>query len=98
MRAELARMIEAHRRMLDQLATGVAMFAADRKLAFYNAAFSRAVRARCRFSRPVAYRQRVARHVAQANKLPEQQNFRQWKHQLHGAYRAGAERADVVPA
>src|SRR5262245_58932223 len=39
MRAELARMIEAHRRVLDQLATGVAVFNVDRKLTFYNAAF-----------------------------------------------------------
>ena len=39
MRAELARMIEAHRRVLDQLATGVAIFNADRKLTFYNTAF-----------------------------------------------------------
>ena len=39
MRADLARMIEAHRRVLDQLATGVAIFNVDRKLIFYNAAF-----------------------------------------------------------
>src|ERR1019366_4085209 len=39
MRSDLARMIEAHRRVLDQLATGVAIFNADRKLIFYNAAF-----------------------------------------------------------
>ena len=39
MRAELARMIEAHRRVLDQLATGVAIFNVDRKLIFYNTAF-----------------------------------------------------------
>ena len=39
MRAELARMIEAHRRVLDQLATGVAIFNAERKLIFYNTAF-----------------------------------------------------------
>ena len=39
MRAELDRMIEAHRRVLDQLATGVAIFNVDRKLTFYNTAF-----------------------------------------------------------
>ena len=39
MRAELARMVEAHRRVLDQLATGVAIFNVDRKLIFYNTAF-----------------------------------------------------------
>ena len=39
LRGELVRMIEAHRRVLDQLATGVAVFNIDRKLTFYNAAF-----------------------------------------------------------
>jgi PAS domain-containing protein len=39
LRGELVRMTEAHRRVLDQLATGVAVFNIDRKLTFYNAAF-----------------------------------------------------------
>ncbi len=39
MRAELARRIDAHRRVLDQLATGVAIFDDDRKLIFYNSAY-----------------------------------------------------------
>src|SRR5919201_5310739 len=39
MRDELARMTEAHRRTLDQLATAVAIFSADQRLAFYNAAY-----------------------------------------------------------
>ncbi len=32
-------MAEAHRRTLDHLATGVAIFSANQKLAFYNAAY-----------------------------------------------------------
>ena len=39
MRGELDRMDDAHRRTLDQLATGVAIFGADQRLAFYNAAY-----------------------------------------------------------
>jgi PAS domain-containing protein len=39
MKAEVGRRGEAHRRLLDQLATGVAIFGADRRLAFYNAAY-----------------------------------------------------------
>ena len=39
MRAGMARLIIAHRRVLDRLATGVAIFAADGKLTFYNVAF-----------------------------------------------------------
>jgi PAS domain-containing protein len=40
LRGELVCMTEAHRRVLDQLATGVAVFNIDRKLTFYNAAFA----------------------------------------------------------
>ncbi|HET7912920.1 MAG TPA: PAS domain-containing protein, partial [Pseudolabrys sp.] len=39
LRAELMRMTEAHRRVLDQLSTGVAVFNIDRKLTFFNSAF-----------------------------------------------------------
>ena len=39
MRAEVKRMVDAHRRTLDNLATGVAIFGADGRLTFYNAAF-----------------------------------------------------------
>ena len=39
MRVALARMVDAHRRTLDQLSTGVAMFGADHRLTFYNAAY-----------------------------------------------------------
>ncbi len=41
MRAELARMMDAHRRTLDQLATGVAIFGSNQRLSFYNAAYRR---------------------------------------------------------
>ncbi|MGH7247803.1 MAG: PAS domain-containing protein, partial [Pseudomonadota bacterium] len=39
MRSVLARMVDAHRRTLDQLSTGVAMFDSDHRLSFYNAAY-----------------------------------------------------------
>ena len=39
LRGDVARMVEAHRRTLDQLATAVADFDADRRLTFYNAAY-----------------------------------------------------------
>ena len=39
MRSALARMVDAHRRTLDQLSTGVAMFDAEHRLTFYNAAY-----------------------------------------------------------
>jgi signal transduction histidine kinase len=88
MRADLARMIEAHRRVLDQLATGVAIFNVDRKLIFYNAAF------RSLFELDAAMLDQMPPDgslldTLRANrKLPEEQDFRQWKQQLYEAYRA----------
>jgi signal transduction histidine kinase len=66
MRVALARMVDAHRRTLDQLSTGVAMFDADHRLT--DSAVIEALRS--------------------ARKLPEEQDFRQWKAQLFEAYRA----------
>ena len=89
MRAELARMIEAHRRVLDQLATGVAIFNADRKLTFYNTAYERSV-----FKLDAAFLEQgpsdtaVLETLRAARQLPEEQDFRQWRQQLHEAYRA----------
>jgi signal transduction histidine kinase len=88
MRADLARMIEAHRRVLDQLATGVAIFNADRKLIFYNAAF------RSLFELDPAVLDQaptdsfVLDSLRADRQLPEEQDYRQWKQQLYEAYRA----------
>ena len=88
MRSELKRMTDAHRRVLDQLATGVAIFNADRKLAFYNTAF------RVLFDLDPAMLEQTPTDTAvldtlrSGRKLPEEQDFKQWKHQLYEAYRA----------
>jgi signal transduction histidine kinase len=88
MRVALARMVDAHRRTLDQLSTGVAMFAADHRLTFYNAAY------RALWDLDAAYLDQgptdsaVIEALRSARKLPEEQDFRQWKAQLHEAYRA----------
>ena len=88
MRTELRRMTEAHRRVLDQLATGVAIFNADRKLAFYNTAF------RVLFDLDPGMLEQSPTDTAvldtlrSARKLPEEQDFKQWKQQLYEAYRA----------
>jgi signal transduction histidine kinase len=87
-RAEMARMVDAHRRTLDQLATGVAIFGADQTLRFYNSAY------RVLWDLDAAYLEHgptdsaVLDRLRAARKLPEQQDFRTWKNQLHEAYRA----------
>jgi signal transduction histidine kinase len=88
MRSEVMRMSEAHRRILDQLATGVVIFAADQKLAFYNAAFRSLWELDAGFLDQSPSDGALLDRLRETNKLPEQQNFRQWKAQLHGAYRS----------
>jgi signal transduction histidine kinase len=88
MRAGLARMIEAHRRVLDQLAAGVAIFAEDRKLTFYNAAFRSLFELDASFLDQAPTDNAVLDRLRADRKLPEEQDFRQWKNRLHEAYRA----------
>jgi len=88
MRMALARMVDAHRRTLDQLSTGVAMFGADRRLRFYNSAY------RALWDLEPAYLDQqptdsaILDALRTRRRLPEEQDFRQWKAQLHEAYRA----------
>ncbi len=88
MRAELARMIEAHRRVLDQLATGVAIFNIDRKLIFYNSAFRALFELDAGMLDQTPTDTAVLDTLRTARKLPEEQDFRLWKQQLYEAYRA----------
>jgi len=88
MRAELGRMIEAHRRVLDQLATGVAIFNVDRKLTFYNNAFRSLFELEGGFLDQTPTDSSVLDRLRADHKLPEQQDFRSWRQELYEAYRA----------
>lgn len=86
-RADMKNMADAHRRTLDQLATGVATFGADHTLRFYNEAY------RALWDLDVSYLDHgptdsaILDRLRAGRKLPEQQDFRTWKNQLHEAYR-----------
>jgi signal transduction histidine kinase len=88
MRAEVARMADAHRRTLDQLGTGVAIFAADQRLVFYNAAYRSLWDLDAAFLDQGPSDSTVLDQLRADRKLPEEQDFRQWKAALHDAYRA----------
>jgi signal transduction histidine kinase len=88
MRAELVRMNEAHRRVLDQLATGVAIFNVERKLIFYNTAFRAMFDLDAGLLDQTPSDSSVLDALRASRKLPEEQDFRQWRKQLHEAYRA----------
>jgi len=88
MRTELHRLGDAHRRTLDQLATGVAIFAADQRLTFYNAAYRSLWELDSGFLDQNPTDSAVLDQLRTARRLPEEQDFRQWKAALHEAYRA----------
>ena len=88
MRSALARLADAHRRTLDQLSTGVAMFGPDHRLTFYNAAYRALWDLDAGFLDQSPTDSAVIEALRAARKLPEEQDFRQWKAQLHEAYRA----------
>jgi signal transduction histidine kinase len=88
MRGALARLVDAHRRTLDQLSTGVAMFGADQKLTFYNAAYRALWNLEAFRLDQGPTDSGLLEELRVARKLPEERDFREWKAQLHAAYRA----------
>ena len=88
MRSAPARLTDAHRRMLDRLSTGVAMFDASQKLTFYNAAYAALWNLDAAYLDQQPTDSALLDMLRTARKLPEEQDFRQWKVQLHAAYRA----------
>jgi signal transduction histidine kinase len=88
MRSALARLTDAHRRMLDQLSTGVAMFDAGQKLTFYNTAYAALWNLDAAYLDQQPTDSALLDTLRTARKLPEEQDFRQWRAQLHAAYRA----------
>jgi signal transduction histidine kinase len=88
MRGALARLADAHRRTLDQLSAGVAMFGPDHRLSFYNHAYRALWDLDAAFLDQAPTDSSVIEALRAARKLPEEQDFRQWKTQLHEAYRA----------
>jgi signal transduction histidine kinase len=95
LRAELARMVDAHRRTLDQLATGVAIFATNQILTFYNAAYRTLWDLDAAFLDQGPTDSAVLDKLRAGRKLPEETDFRAWKEQLHEAYRATETREHV---
>jgi signal transduction histidine kinase len=88
MKAALQRMAEAHRRTLDQLSSGVAVFDANRRLAFYNESYRRLWSLDEAFLDSHPDDSSVLDRLRANRKLPEQPDFRAWKAKLHEAYRA----------
>jgi signal transduction histidine kinase len=81
-------MVDAHRRTLDYLATGVAIFGADGRLTFYNTAFRMLWDLDPDVLDQSPSDSSILDRLRDARRLPEQHDFRKWKAELHEAYRA----------
>jgi signal transduction histidine kinase len=87
-RAELGRIVSAHRRTLDELSTAVAIFNSDQRLVFYNAAYRALFQLDAAFLDERPTDSTVLDRLRADRRLPEQADFRSWKTQLFEAYRA----------
>lgn len=87
-RVGLQQTIAAHRRILDSLATGVAIFDANKRLVFYNAAYQRLFEFDPAFLDDKPSDPDVLDRLRAERKLPEQADFRKWRDGFLGAYRA----------
>lgn len=88
LRAGLERMRDAHRRTLDQLSSGVAVFDGQRRLAFYNDSYRKLFDLDRTFLDSNPDDSSVLDRLRAARKLPEERDFRAWKAKLHEAYHA----------
>lgn len=87
-KAETARTVAAHRRTLDQLTTAVAIFGADERLVFHNAAYERLFDFSPAFLDQRPSDGQILDNLRTRRKVPEQADFPAWRAQLREAYRA----------
>lgn len=93
--AAMVRMADAHRRTLDQLSSGVAIFDAQRRLVFYNESYRKLWAFDQAFLDSHPDDSSVLERLRAARKLPEQRDFRDWKSKLHEAYQAVQPENDI---
>ena len=88
MRTHFAVEMETHKRTLDQLATAVAIYDANKRLVFHNEAFRLLWDLDPAFLHQEPTDGDVLDKLRERRKLPEQSNFREWKKSLHTVYEA----------
>lgn len=88
-RAELVRFVRAQRDMLDRLSAGVAQFARDRSLIFFNQPFARLFGLTGDFLADRPEFDRVIDAMREAGRLPEVRDFPAWKEEHRGWFTSG---------
>lgn len=78
-KGELDRQIAAYDRTLDQVATAVAIFNSEQKLAFFNAAFQKLWRLDADWLAASPSNGTVLDRLRELGRLPEVVNYREWK-------------------
>ncbi len=87
-RKELGRAEEFHGRTLDQLQTAVAIYGADRKLQFYNAAFRQLWDLDAAFLESHPEDSTVLDTLRIGRKIPEQADYRVWRSKMLESYQS----------
>lgn len=87
-REDLTRLKQAHARTLDRLPTAVAIFGADKRLVFHNAAYRKLWGLDEEVLASAPSDSDILERLRNERKLPEQADFRKWKGELFMAYRA----------
>jgi signal transduction histidine kinase len=95
LRRQIMRLAEAHRQTLDQLTTGVAIFGADQRLAFYNTAYRNLWTLDAGFLDQHPADSEVLDRLRGERKLPDESDFRKWKNDLLAAYQTRQEQRRV---
>jgi PAS domain S-box-containing protein len=88
-RADLARFVQAQRDMLDRLSAGVAQFARDRGLIFFNQPFARLFSLSADFLADQPEFDRVIDAMRDAGNLPEVRDFPEWKDEHRDWFTSG---------
>lgn len=88
LRGAVKRMAQAHHRTLDELPTAVAIFDDERRLTFCNQSYRHLWNLDPVFLDGKPTDSAVLDRLRAARKLPEDEEFRQWKKRLHEAYRS----------
>lgn len=89
--ARLQQHIDAHADTLDKLATAVAIFGRDQKLAFYNRAFARLWELPETWCDKHPTDGEILDRLREARKLPEQRDYQAWKRQRLAMYEQAVE-------
>ncbi len=95
LREELARTLKSHADTLDHLATPVAIFDGERRLQFYNQAFTQLWQLDTPFLEARPDNSEFLDRLRSANKLPEQLNWKTWKENTLSVYRSLETQTDL---